>query len=194
MQVHGADPTEVTHLSTKQYVDTQIANVPGSGQQFYLSVGETEPGPVFTDINGIRFNTEQFYVTQNAPNTDEVIVNSRGDFRDPLFRQATIGTAAQTNIGTPLPVGAIVKRVKLVISQRYDSPAVEITVESLTGAANQVWMSADENDPRNNKEEVFISETDPRQTAIDGTRQAVANVTNTPGAGEAVVLLEYLLP
>jgi len=49
----------------------------GAGAGFYLNVGQTDDNPTFKDINTIKFNADNFYVTQNAPNTDEAIVNLR---------------------------------------------------------------------------------------------------------------------
>ena len=49
------------------------------GPGFYLTVKHTDDTQSFSDLNIIAFNTDDFYVTQNDPNTDEVIVNFKGD-------------------------------------------------------------------------------------------------------------------
>jgi hypothetical protein len=50
---------------------------PGAG--FYgMNVGQTDDLPLFSGIGTIKFNINNFYTTQNDPNTDEVVVNLRG--------------------------------------------------------------------------------------------------------------------
>ena len=49
------------------------------GQGFYgITVAETDGSPSYSGLNKINFNSNDFYITQNSPNTDEVIVNFRG--------------------------------------------------------------------------------------------------------------------
>lgn len=193
LQVHGADPTEITHFTTKKYVDDEVSAI-GAAARFYLTIAETDGDPTYTGISKINYNSDDFYLTQNVGNTDEATINLRGSLRDPLFRSVTIGTVATNNIGIPLPIHAIVKRVKLVVTERYSTNSVEIVVRSASLAADQIYMPEDENDPRDTKEETFISEGDPRQVEIDGARQIVATVSASPAAGAAVIIAEYLLP
>lgn len=52
--------------------------VPGVGAGFYLSVKQSNDLQSFTDINVISFDSQDFYLEQNAANTDEVIIGFRG--------------------------------------------------------------------------------------------------------------------
>lgn len=166
----------------------------GGGGFYGIIVGETNSGPVFDGIEGIKFNTDTFYVTQNDPNTDEAIVNLRGSFRDPLFRTGDIALSATTNIGSPLPIGAVVKKIKLLLNEVYSASNVEVVVRSASLSADQIYMPADENDPTDANNNFFVSETGPTQKAIDGTRQVVATISNSPTSGSATITVEYLLP
>jgi hypothetical protein len=59
-----------------------------AGTGFYgINVGETDDSPLFAGIDTIKFEFQNFYVTQNSPNTDTAIINFRGqgdpeDFRN----------------------------------------------------------------------------------------------------------------
>ena len=47
-------------------------------EKFYgITISETDGSPSFSGINTIKFLSTEFYLTQNSPNTDEVIVNLR---------------------------------------------------------------------------------------------------------------------
>lgn len=50
----------------------------GSGGFYGISVAETDGLPSFRGINKLNFNSVSFYIEQNTPNTDEVIINFRG--------------------------------------------------------------------------------------------------------------------
>jgi len=51
----------------------------GSGDQlFYLTVKHSDDTAAFRDVNLLAFNVDNFYLTQNSPNTDEAIINLRG--------------------------------------------------------------------------------------------------------------------
>jgi hypothetical protein len=61
-----------------------------SGPGFYgITVKQTDDAAVFSKVNVVSFNTENFYITQNDPNTDEAIVNFRGLVEEP--KDFTIG-------------------------------------------------------------------------------------------------------
>lgn len=56
-----------------------VAYVDDVGPGFYgLTVGQTDDLAIFRNIDTIKFNTNDFYITQNSPNIDEAIVNFRG--------------------------------------------------------------------------------------------------------------------
>lgn len=234
LKMHGADPTEDTHFTTKRYVDDATASNPGFygvvfeesdgsntfksdrlrflntdfdiaadadgkpqvslsstvahisdiGPGFYgITVGETDGTPIYTGLTGIKFNSNDFYVTQNAGNTDEAIINLKGSFRDPLFRTQIIGTGASQNIGTVLPTSARVQTVKLKITTAYDNSAT-ISINDGTNT----YMAATENDP--DFAQTFISETD-GDTVVAGSGQIVATVGNSPTTGSAIVTIDY---
>ena len=59
----------------------RLADVTGgtSGGGFYgVTVGQSDDFGTFRGINTVKFESANFYVTQNDPNTDEVQVNFRG--------------------------------------------------------------------------------------------------------------------
>jgi uncharacterized protein (DUF2252 family) len=59
--------------------DTDAARLQDIGPGFYgINVKQSDDAAAFTGIGTVAFNTDDFYVTQNDPNTDEVIVNFRG--------------------------------------------------------------------------------------------------------------------
>jgi hypothetical protein len=98
-----------------------------TGGGFYLTVGETGGGPTFTGINKINFNDDSFYVTQNAPNTDEVIVNFSGT--------AGAGGNGETNTASNLAGDEGVFASK---------SGVDLQFKSLTAGSN-VTLSSDGN-------------------------------------------------
>jgi hypothetical protein len=52
----------------------------GAGSGFYgITVGHSDDSSSFPGVNVIKFEVDNFYVTQNDPNTDEVVVNFRID-------------------------------------------------------------------------------------------------------------------
>ena len=189
LPVRGADPTDPGHFVTKNFFDQN--QTPG----FYGIVAREADGlPAFGRIDTLSFNQDDgFYLTQGT-RPSEAIVNfapeSAAAAQDPLFRRVTLGTGATQSIGALLPVGAIVNRVKLSIRTAYDNNA-GITIGS---DGTQIYMPDTENDSKDKKDTIFISETQPDQTAIDGTLQIQATITNAPTVGAAAVLVEYLLP
>jgi len=52
----------------------------GGGGFYGINVGQVN-FPAFHGINTVKFNTDDFYVDQNFPNTDEVVVSSRNNNR-----------------------------------------------------------------------------------------------------------------
>jgi hypothetical protein len=49
-----------------------------SGGFYGITVAETDGSPSYPGIVKVNFNSSDFYITQNDPNTDEVVVNFRG--------------------------------------------------------------------------------------------------------------------
>lgn len=50
----------------------------GGDQLFYLTAKHSDDSAVFRNLNTLTFNVDKFYLTQNFPNTDEVMINIRG--------------------------------------------------------------------------------------------------------------------
>jgi len=64
-------------LSSDSNEITITANI----DKFYgITAKHTDDSVSFTNLNVLNFNVENFYLTQNSPNTDEVVINFRGDF------------------------------------------------------------------------------------------------------------------
>jgi hypothetical protein len=60
-------------------IDKGFITADDVGPGFYgISVCETDGTGNFSGINKLNFNSDDFYITQNDPNTDEVIINFRG--------------------------------------------------------------------------------------------------------------------
>jgi hypothetical protein len=59
--------------------DTDAARLQDIPPGFYgINVKQSDDVASFSGVNTVAFNTTNFYVTQNDPNTDEVIVNLKG--------------------------------------------------------------------------------------------------------------------
>jgi hypothetical protein len=56
---------------------TGAAGGAADGGFYGINVGQTDDNPLFSGINTIKFAAGEFYVTQNAPNTDETIISLR---------------------------------------------------------------------------------------------------------------------
>ncbi len=184
LPMRGGDPTHDQHFVTKSYFDLNTTPA--------MDVDVANPdGFVYVGPSKLRFNQgDGFYLSSDS--SGDPIVNfdagpEAGD--DPLYRRTTLGTGATQDIGAILPLGAFVTRVKLTVTTKYDNNP-EIVIGS---DGSQIYMPSDENDPKDKKKEIFISETRPDQAAIDGTRQLQATITNAPTVGAAAVLVEYLI-
>jgi len=63
---------------------TITSTAAGGGGGFYgITVGQTNNAPSYKNINTVKFLATDFYVTQNSPNTDEVIVSLRNVVKNP---------------------------------------------------------------------------------------------------------------
>jgi len=63
-------------------LESDVARTSEIGPGFYgITVAETDGDPVFTSLERVDFNTDDFYVTQNT-RTDRAIVNFRGSVTD----------------------------------------------------------------------------------------------------------------
>lgn len=72
----GANVTVSINPSTRA---ATISASAVSAAAFYLTAKHDDDSASFSGLNVIGFNTENFYLTQNDPNTDEVMVNFRTD-------------------------------------------------------------------------------------------------------------------
>jgi hypothetical protein len=60
-------------------LSSDVAKQSDIGPGFYgINVKQTDDLASFSNINTVAFHTNDFYITQNDPNTDEVVVNLRG--------------------------------------------------------------------------------------------------------------------
>lgn len=72
--------------------DTDAARLQDVGPAFYgMIIKQSDDIASFSNIKVIGFDTNGFYVTQNAPNTDEVIVNIRNLIPGPTGPQGPAG-------------------------------------------------------------------------------------------------------
>ncbi|MHA2067617.1 MAG: hypothetical protein ACXABY_24905, partial [Candidatus Thorarchaeota archaeon] len=79
-------------------LESDVARTADIGPGFYgINVGETDDDPVFSGINTIKFNSADFYVTQNFPNTDESIVNLRPSIDQITFAETGAGKKDKTS-------------------------------------------------------------------------------------------------
>ena len=72
---------DVSSVSSKPQIAlaANVARLSDVGPGFYgITIAETDGTPSFSSIKKINYQTQWFYVEQNSPNTDEVIVNFRG--------------------------------------------------------------------------------------------------------------------
>lgn len=53
------------------------AGVGGAGGFYGITIAESDGDPSFTGINKVNFKAEDFYITQDADNTDETLVQAR---------------------------------------------------------------------------------------------------------------------
>jgi hypothetical protein len=82
---------------------------------FYgITVGQTDDLGTFRGIQKINFNTDSFYITQNDPNTDEVVVNFRGTTAaaaaaaDSRFHVQTFASSVEWEIGHNLSTAGVI--------------------------------------------------------------------------------------
>jgi hypothetical protein len=95
-----------------------------------LRVGETDDDPLFSGINVIKFNSDSFYVTQNAPNTDTAIINFRGS-----------AGAGEANTASNLGAGEGVFAQKSGVDLQFKS-LVAGTEISLSSDANEITINS----------------------------------------------------
>lgn len=111
----------------------------GSSTGFYgITVAETDGSPSFSGITKVNFNANDFYIEQNFPNTDEVVVNFRGT-----------GASGEANTASNLGAGEGVFAQKVGVDLQFkslvagssislSSTGTEITIGSLAGASSGV--------------------------------------------------------
>lgn len=169
------DPVVGFDAATKDYVDTQV--------------GAIEEAEVFY-VNDLKD------VNAGAPADGDVLVYNQGTGfweaksgvqRDPLFREATLGTGATQSIGTAVPSSAKVRRVMLNVTTPYSDDA---TIEVRDDGGN-TYMTIDENDAE--EAETFVADV-PGTLTVGGTGQLEAVVGGSPASGAAEVIVDYRLP
>lgn len=180
----------------------------GSSTGFYgITVAETDGSPSFSGINKINFNASDFYIDQNFPNTDEVIVNLRG---------TAASGSGEANTASNLGAGEGIFAQKVGVDLQFKSlvagsnitltpTATEITIASTGGSASgfygiNVKLSNDVEsfkgintlslDPTNfyitqnspNTDEVLISFREPKKPD-----PVVLDVTNSSAASSLIL-------
>lgn len=94
--------------------------------QFYgVTVAQTDGASSFSNLNKVNFNSDNFYVTQNDPNTDEVIVNFKG------------GSDAEANTGSSLGGDADVFKQKTGVNLEFRGLSAAAGIK-LTENANDI--------------------------------------------------------
>lgn len=115
-------------------------------------------------------------------------INGGGVLATEAVQQRTVllGTGTTTNLGAPLPAGAVVRRVLIEITSAY-SAGTTIQIGD-SGALNSL-MGDNSNDPQ----EVNTFETTTvLQYAV--ATQVIATITGTPTAGAGRIVLDFILP
>jgi hypothetical protein len=97
---------KLTNVGTPA-VGTDAARLQDIGPEFYLTVKQTDDLQSFSGLNVVAFNAGDFYITQNDPNTDEVIVNLRG--AGGVGAQGPAGPAGATGATGPQGPGFYLK-------------------------------------------------------------------------------------
>ena len=114
-----ADPTDPGIWQKRVDGWARFARIDEVGPGFYgITVGQTDDLGTFSGINKINFDPDSFYITQNDPNTDEVIVSFRGEDPDnfsyhEVFETITIPFHQQMSV-----FGGIVIEDELVIESQ----------------------------------------------------------------------------
>lgn len=101
VKVHGGDPTEDTHFTTKRYVDAQTGNSTDAGSFYGISIAETDGNPSYTGINKLNFDSNSFYIERTSISSDEVTIA----FRNPDKYRHTI-IAGVADVGKNATVSA----------------------------------------------------------------------------------------
>ena len=116
-------------------IGTDAARLQDIGPGFYgIKVGETDDTPLFSGITILKFNSTDFYVEQNVPNTDTAIVNFRG----------TTSSSGEANTASNLGAGEGIFAQKVGVDLQFkslvagseislSSTSTEITINSTSG-------------------------------------------------------------
>jgi hypothetical protein len=77
-KIDVSDPNITYFYFDRTVAGTAFIATGGLGNLFYgITVKQTGDERRFREINTMAFNSDRFYVTQNSPNTDEVVINFR---------------------------------------------------------------------------------------------------------------------
>jgi hypothetical protein len=145
---------------------------------------------LFTFIEeGTLYADQGWVLTTNNPITLGTTALSFTQFsssgaQDPLYRQQVLGTGASQNVGAVVPADAKVQRVKLTITTPY-SVGGNIAINDGTNT----YMSNSEIDAQ--IAGTYIS--DMLTTTAVASTQLLATITGAPGAGAAVVHVDYTI-
>jgi hypothetical protein len=175
-----ASDFDVSDVNNKPQVAlaTNVARLSDVGPGFYgITVGQTDNNPTYKNINTIKFNAAEFYVTQNTPNTDEVVVN---------FRGSAGGGSGEANTASNLGAGSGVFAAKVGVDLQFKSLVAGTNI-SLGSDANTVTINSTgsgASDP--GFYGIIVEESDQTNTLRDDTIRFLAgdfdvsNVNNKP--------------
>lgn len=134
-------------VPTKNAIRDKIESLGGgSGDQlFYLTVKHSDDTTSFGGLNLLAFNVGNFYLTQNPPNTDEVMINLRGQIEEsssPTWTgRHTFGEGTSTDSTI-----AFNKEFYLQWSVGYDYSEGEFVITSgeMDGTNNEIALKPDQ--------------------------------------------------
>jgi len=124
---------DVTEVSDKPQVavSASIARLSDLPPAFYgITIAESDSFPTFRGINKVNFEPQWFYITQNSPNTDEVIVN---------FRGSTSG-GGEANTASNLGAGEGIFAQKVGVDLQFKSLVAGTNI-SLASDANEITIT-----------------------------------------------------
>ena len=172
----GASADAILTRATDADEDAEVT----SGMFTFVEEGTSAgQGWVITTVNPITVDSTALVFTQF----------SESGTQDPLFRQETFvfGDTGTNAFAVALPTNAIVQRVKVDVTGAWDDEATIV----INDAGGETYMSAAENDPE--VASVFVADLLGQNQIGADALQAVITDVGTPGAGTAVVHVDYVL-
>lgn len=152
--------------------DADEVTIDALDQRFYLTVRESDGSPAYREISQITFDRDDFYLSQNSPNTDNVIVSSRGDkttasnlgsgaglfaqkvVNDLQFKSVVAGAGIKTTVGaSSVTVESIVEGFYGITVKESDGSPAYKNINTVVFDQNDFYIG--QNNP--NTDEVVVS-------------------------------------